>query len=176
VDNWDRWQGPLAARTDCLKAQGQASLLSHRNCRWICGRSGKARTAALPTLTAQERARKAWKCSPSPTYPPAQQQQGRIIILIGRKRSAGQGSSPSRPEPRLAGERGPRAVPDQKAGPVFFQGREGKKSSGPAGLPALLTAPAAAPLFVDRRVGTEGWAFLDRTKGWRFKQAPFRRG
>jgi len=42
----------------------------------------------------------------------------------------------------LAGERAAaRAVPDQKAGPVFFAKGEGKKSSGPAGMPALLTGP-----------------------------------
>ena len=46
---------------------------------WICGRS------ALPTGCASplpERARKAGKCSPSPTYPQAQQSTKRLILML----------------------------------------------------------------------------------------------
>jgi hypothetical protein len=49
-----------------------------------------------------------------------------------------------------------RGRPGSKGGSgIFCQGREGKKSSGPAARAALLTA--AAPARSERRVGTEGW-------------------
>jgi hypothetical protein len=46
---------------------------------WICERSA-CRPAALPPLP--ERARKAGKCSPSPTYPQAPQSAKRCILMI----------------------------------------------------------------------------------------------
>jgi hypothetical protein len=56
-----------------------------------------------------------------------------FIIFDFEGRAGRAGGSPSVSQSRLAGKRAAaRAVPDQKAGPVFFAKGEGKKSSGPA--------------------------------------------
>ena len=95
-------------------------------------------------------------------------QQGRIYILILKKEAGGAGGRLLFSQSGPAGEQAvARAVPDQKAGPVFFaqeidRGRGQKifRSRGPARAFDRVRRRAA---FVGRRVGTEGCAFSDRT-------------
>ena len=125
--------------------------------------------------------RKTGKCSPSPTYPPATTTTKKgFIILIKGKGEWGRGLAfPAKVPP--CGERAARAaVPDQKAGPVFFaprteQGR-GKKSSGPAGLARAFDPGRRGAAFAESQGRDGGMGLLGSNIGMAIKQAPFRRG
>ena len=84
-----QWPKPRPALAGYLEfynteRQHQASVTARRGKftqegLWICGRLALPRLAAPPL---PERARKAGKCSPSPTYPQAPQSTKRCILMI----------------------------------------------------------------------------------------------
>src|SRR5271155_3098721 len=76
--------GVISSPCTTRSASTRASVIAHRSkfTRKACGYvdDRRCRPAALPPLP--ERARKAGKCSPSPTYPQAPQSTKRLMLMI----------------------------------------------------------------------------------------------
>jgi hypothetical protein len=122
----------------------------------------RARAAALPPLTAQERARKAGKCSPSPTYPPATT-SSREVFIIGFRRKEKRSQAPHQPD--IAAKLLHGLIPAQKPGPVFFARKKRQKSSSPTPRGALLTRSKARFVLPNAHGRNGGTAICsDRTE------------
>jgi hypothetical protein len=91
-----------------------------------------------------------------------------FIILIGESRAGGLCFQ----HPALRQACDTSRGPAQKVGPVFFARRKRAKNLPVPPQAALLTGSAAAPRSSYAGSGRRDGPFPNRTKGWRFKQAP----
>ena len=173
---------PWQSTTDCFLILLQTPANTHRLKLLLEVRTGVQRIARgyvddrakperlrFPRLPRKEGRGKRGNARLRPHTHRQPQQQETIHIFDLKKGESGAGACAFAVEVPSCGKVcGAGAGPDQKAGPVFFA--VSKKSSGPAAqrgeiMGRAFDRTAAATPVVSRRVGTEGWAFSDRTKG-----------